>query len=139
MRETDIKNKIKGKEKANKKAKRININVGDTVVVKKFMKKNKIDTNFDPQHHQVIERSGTKVKVENIETGVVNDRYVGHLKKISSANPFFKIPEQEVNIQDKPASAIVDASPVIPEPPARPKRQVKAPTKLNEYEVYHLL
>lgn len=138
LRETDSKNKIKGKEKANKKAKRININVGDTVVVKKFIKKNKIDTNFDPQRHQVIERSGTKIKVKNIETGVVTDRYVGHLKKIFSANPFFQIPEQEVHIQDKLASAIVDAAPVIPESTARPKRQVKAPTKLNEYEVYHL-
>lgn len=138
VRETDCENKNKGKERADKKAKKMNINAGDTVVVKRFIKKHKTDSNFDPQHHLVIERCGTKVKVKNMESGVVHERYVGHTKKVSTANPFFDIPEMDSDLNCQPDLECSDSTEISTGLKDRPKRQMKVPAKLSDYEVYQV-
>lgn len=82
--------KEKGKQYGDlkRKAKYSEIDIGDTVLVKNQLKKNKLTTNFNPQPHVVLQRTGTRLTVKDLKTGVESDRHVNHAKRIMSSSPF---------------------------------------------------
>lgn len=84
-----IESKEKGKVYADskRKAKPLNIDVGDYVVVKNFIRKNKLTTTFNPDPHLVIQREGSRLHLKNTKSGVVYNRHVNHTKRILNANP----------------------------------------------------
>lgn len=88
-KENDRKSKEKGKVYADskRKAKPLNIDVGDYVVVKNFIRKNKLTTTFNPDPHLVIQREGSRLHLKNTKSGVVYNRHVNHTKRILNANP----------------------------------------------------
>ena len=82
VRDTDSERKEKGKQYADKKrgACESSINVGDKVLLKQ-QKRNKLDTNFDPDPFVVCEKNGNSVVVER--NGVTYKRNVSFVKKFS--------------------------------------------------------
>lgn len=82
--------KDKGKQYGDfkRKAKYSEIDVGDTVLLKNQMKKNKLTTNFNPQPNIVLRRNGTRLTVKDLKTGAESDRHVNHAKRITSSSPF---------------------------------------------------
>lgn len=91
-RENDRKAKEKGRMYADSKrrAKQCNIDVGDYVIVKNFVKKNKLTTTFNPEPHLVIQRDGSRLHLKNIKSSVISNRHVNHTKRILNANPMMK-------------------------------------------------
>lgn len=87
--ENDKIRKEKGKNYANlkRRAKPSNIDVGDTVVVKNTIRKNKLTPTFNPQEYVVVRREGTRLHLRNSENGVICNRHVNHAKKIICRNP----------------------------------------------------
>ncbi|XP_055591145.1 uncharacterized protein K02A2.6-like [Uranotaenia lowii] len=57
---------------------------GETVVVKRTQKDNKLSTTFDPEEFEVIQREGSRVKLKSNSTGTTMYRNVSHLKKLFS-------------------------------------------------------
>lgn len=90
VRELDFSRKKKGKMYVDQKrrARYSDIDVGDHVVVKNFIKRNKLTTTFNPQPHVVLKREGTRLTLENLSTGVKSDRHVNHTKQIICSSPF---------------------------------------------------
>lgn len=81
--------KKKGMEYTNnkRKAKSCNIDIGDYVIIKNIIKKNKLTPTFNPQEHEVVRRKGTRLHLKNLETGVVYQRHINHAKKVVCRNP----------------------------------------------------
>ncbi|XP_062552053.1 uncharacterized protein LOC134217320 [Armigeres subalbatus] len=98
-RHNDEKFKEKGRVYANLKrnAKPNNIDVGDYVIVKNFIKKNKLTTTFNPDQYLVIQRKGTRLQLKNIKSGVICNRHVNHTKRILNANPMLAIGSDSEN------------------------------------------
>lgn len=99
-KQNDARCKEKGKTyiDGKRKAKDSTIDVGDFVVVKNFIRKNKLTPNFNPQQHKVVKRDGTRLQLENVETGVISSRHVNHTKRIVNRNPFLCPDEGEIGI-----------------------------------------
>lgn len=77
--------KQKGKDYENRKrgaTHETDINVGDQVYQKVFIKPNKISPNFDSTEHTVVEMNGGDVLIKNNETGQQKRRNIVHLKKV---------------------------------------------------------
>lgn len=81
--ERDTMAKEKGKMYADRKrrAKSVEICIGDKVLVKKMWKDNKLSTTYDPIPFTVIDRKGPLVTVES-SAGVRYQRNVSHMKKV---------------------------------------------------------
>lgn len=86
MRDQDRQSKQKGKEYTDKKrnAKSSEIDVGDTVWLKKLIRPNKLAPIFDPVAHKVVEKNGNELVVENSASGVRYRRNVSHALKAVS-------------------------------------------------------
>lgn len=84
VKDKDKEQKEKGKEYTDKKrrAREIDLQVGDKVYVKNANKTNKLSLNFDTAMHTVKSKNGGDVKVQNDETGQQLRRNVVHLKKV---------------------------------------------------------
>lgn len=81
--DNDKQAKEKGRKYADTKrrATSCNIDVGDLVLVKNVIRKNKLTPTFNTQEHEVIKREGTRLHLKNLETGVLSNRHVNHAKK----------------------------------------------------------
>lgn len=125
-RRNDVKSKESGRKYADCKrnAKPSVIDVGDHVVVKNFVKKNKLTCTFHPDPHVVIRREGTRLTLQNLKTGVTSSRHVNHTKCILSKNPVSTGEEHADNIEDTSN----DDGP-------RPKRTRTKPMYLNDYDL----
>lgn len=62
------------------------IAVGDLVWLKNLVNTNKLSLTFEPTDFKVIERSGSEIVVENLETGVRYRRNVSHVIRVSVQN-----------------------------------------------------
>ncbi|XP_038221597.1 uncharacterized protein K02A2.6-like [Zerene cesonia] len=84
MRDKDKERKEKGREYTDKKrrARNIDIEVGDKVYVKNANKTNKLSPNFDSTKHTVKSKKGGDVEVQNDKTGQQLRRNIVHLKKV---------------------------------------------------------
>lgn len=83
LRDRDKTKKEKEKVYADMKrnAKESEVQVGDIVWLKKLTNTNKLSAVFEPVSYKIIERTGSEVQVENVETGVRYRRNVTHIKK----------------------------------------------------------
>lgn len=84
VRDRDREMKYKGKIAADtsRRARKSSLEPGDHVVVKNFKKTSKLDTNFAPEVHKIIERKGGEVVVENVQNHKQYRRNVAHLKRM---------------------------------------------------------
>lgn len=82
-RDRDMEKKEQGKLYGDRKrkAKESDIEIGEKVYVKKFVKDNKLVSDFDPTPHTVIRAKENEVDVRNDSTGVEYRRNVIHLKR----------------------------------------------------------
>lgn len=119
-----------------RKAKVSSTDVGDHVLVKNMMKRNKLTTNFAPQTHIVLQRQGTRLQLKNLESGVITDRHINHTKRIVSNNPIMNIipsavtteENREIEKRQRPAEQYN----------IRSKRIRKPPTHFTDYNLYNL-
>lgn len=79
--------KFAGKERedAHRRATLSNITAGDVVLMRNLLQTNKLSTNFLKEKFLVVERNGSNVRVQSLETGKSYERNVSHLKKISES------------------------------------------------------
>ena len=75
-------NKYKGKERgdAARRARNVDIAVGDKVLIKNVIFPNKLTPNFDSTEFEVIERNGSELKLANGDK--ILRRNISHVKKI---------------------------------------------------------
>ena len=104
--ERDFTMKYFGKKQADSdnKAKEANIAIDDEVFSQRMNKNSKLESNYTPETHKVIEKCGTDVVLKSNDTGKISRRNVIHIKK--------KAPEFQL-YEDKP------------------KREIKKPEKLD--------
>ncbi|CAH2089953.1 unnamed protein product [Euphydryas editha] len=84
VKDKDKQQKEKGREYTDKRrrAREVDLQVGDKVYVKNANKTNKLSLNFDTAMHTVKSKNGGDVEVQNDETGQQLRRNVVHLKKV---------------------------------------------------------
>lgn len=98
LRDVDKINKLKMKDYADKKrrAKISEIKEGDTVILKRQVKNNKLCTTFEPTPYKVIQRKGTEITVENEHTKKRYRRNVTHAKKFHGTDLILpSVPDNE--------------------------------------------
>lgn len=115
--------KAKGKEYADKKrhAKTSDIAEGDSVLAKRQVITNKLNTVFEPTVFKVVQRSGAEATIVNAGTNSTYRRNVAHLKKVS---PQFNSTDA---VSAPPPSLTLPA--VSPAP--RPQRERKIPQRYS--------
>lgn len=126
-RNNDMKAKEKGRvyADAKRRAKPCNIDVGDYVIVKNFIKKNKLTTTFNPEPHLVTQREGSRLHLKNIKSGVVSNRHVNHTKRILSANPMMNLDNVEGSFREHILFEIVFVSGILSDNPKIAERNQK--------------
>lgn len=87
IRDTDKERKQKDAEYANSRrhAKMCDIKEGDTVVVKRTVKENKLSTTFAPEEYTVTKLVGSNATVQSNTSGRILQRNVAHLKPLSTS------------------------------------------------------
>lgn len=87
-RDRDLQQKEKGKvtEDLRRRAKPSELNVGDEVYMKNVLPGNKLTPTFNPKVMTVAAKQGSRVTVQNNETGKSYDRNSSHLKKVVFGN-----------------------------------------------------
>lgn len=148
MKHNDRTRKEKGKVYGDnkRKAKHSSIDVGDHVILKNVIKRNKLTTNFNPQPFVVIKRNGTRITVKNLTSGVELDRHVNHAKCLISSNPFRRdfhdrtstseenLLVDQKNYEDNLTSRTSEE--LSPRSSNRSKREKRKPEYLNDYFIY---
>lgn len=83
-RDKDHIQKSRGKEYEDRKRHAIesDIQTGDTVLMQRLTKSNKLQTTLDKNKYTVIERTGPKAIISDAESGRKLERNVAHLKRI---------------------------------------------------------
>lgn len=105
---TDLENnyydsEIRDRDKAAKEKNKLNedrkrraldreLEIGEKVYVKNFMKENKLTSDFNPTPHTVIGAEGSDISIKNDETGQEYRRNIVHLKKVEGE---WKVMNQE--------------------------------------------
>lgn len=84
VRETDRekKEKMKAYADARRNSRTSSIKVGDLVILKRQTSSNKLATTFEPTQFRVVEKNGSELLVENVETLTKYRRNVAHAKLI---------------------------------------------------------
>lgn len=105
VREKDFYMKMKGKEIADKRRHAVEseITTGDRVVIKNFKRSNKLDSYFDENEYQVVEKKGKDTIVQRESDGKRYRRNVEHMKKIKDKEGR----EQEEFISDEAGMEII--------------------------------
>lgn len=116
VRDQDALMKQKGKEYADKHRHAIdsNINLGDTVVAQRMQKASKLDSNYIPEKHTIVEEQGKEVILRNEDTGSLQRRNKVHVKQI---------PDDVSMSLDEP----------VIEEAVRPKRNIQKPFKFTDF------
>lgn len=123
-RDRDREKKEKEREYADgkRRACESEVEIGNSVLVKRNIKANKLSSNFEPTVHKVIDRNGTEAVVEAEETGKRYRRNVAHLKKII-------IDSEPANQHTEAIKPPTNSSPINDEPISRRTRQRPAHLK----------
>ncbi|XP_062559853.1 uncharacterized protein K02A2.6-like [Armigeres subalbatus] len=77
-----LKDKGKENEDIRRRARKSSIDLGDTVLMQNLLPGNKLQTTFGQKEYKVVDRSGPRVTIEDLESGKSYDRNVSHLKKV---------------------------------------------------------
>lgn len=105
---------------AKRRAKEIDIQPGDEVLVKRSIITNKLSSTFEPDIHKVVKRNGAEVTIEAKESGKQYRRNASHLKKIDQT----KMPDESDKTNTKTTDDAVEA---------RPKRELRRSTRLKDF------
>lgn len=102
FRDQDHERKIMGKrwEDVKRRAKPSTISIGDTVLMKNLCPTNKLSTNFHKKKFLVVNRQGSNVTVQSMETGKTYDRNTSHLKTVSDPVPI-TVNDPDTNLDDR--------------------------------------
>ncbi|XP_055543277.1 uncharacterized protein K02A2.6-like [Wyeomyia smithii] len=137
----DKEKKDKGKTYADERrnARPNHIAEGDTVLLKRMTKANKLSSNFDPEVFRVIKRKGGDVVVASEESGVEYRRHVSHLQRINIDTETSTI-EPDTNQPSSssgptPSSEKQTCESTTSSEP-RTKRTTRQPTYLQDY-IHH--
>lgn len=84
-KDIEMKNKGKINEDRKRKAKDVDINIGEKVYVKNATKENKLSSDYNTTPHTVTSTNGSDIHVRNDMTGQEYRRNVIHLKKIEGS------------------------------------------------------
>ncbi|XP_055858008.1 uncharacterized protein K02A2.6-like [Episyrphus balteatus] len=150
LHDRDKTKKEKEKQYADEKrnAKSNLIAVGDLVWLKNLINTNKLSATFEPIDFKVVERSGSEIVVENLETGVRYRRNVTHAIRVPLQNGNREIPteqEQKQHQQQNDQQSVDQGSLSYQGPTANkratasmttdelPPRKRKAPAKFQDY------
>ncbi|XP_055633240.1 uncharacterized protein K02A2.6-like [Toxorhynchites rutilus septentrionalis] len=146
IRDRDNMRKSKEAEYADKRrgARPSEITVGDTVVVKRILKENKLSTNFDPEEYWVKAKRGADVTLESKESGRIFHRNVSHMKKLFSGDTqgqnkiskntedtnlnnddFVTVDEKQLELEEETNTNTRE----------RPRRNHKRPEYLSDYNI----
>lgn len=149
IRDRDNMRKSKEADYADKRrgARPNEITVGDTVVVKRVQRENKLSTTFDPEEYCVKARRGADITLESKATGRIVHRNVSHVKKLflddsqvyreteeitKDPNPSYDETETEEGVQ-REQDEERDANTM-----ERPRRVIKRPGYLDDYNVQRI-
>ncbi|XP_058465341.1 uncharacterized protein LOC131438945 [Malaya genurostris] len=150
-RDHDWQLKEKGKmtEDQRRNAKPSTIEIGDQVLVKNVLRRNKLTTTFNPTVMTVMAKQGPRITVQSTDTGKCYKRNSSHLKKISEDT---SSPPEDVNLPDfdehhlatSTESAPNDNYKPIPSVSeeisqsmerSRPRRTIKRPSRFDDCEM----
>ncbi|XP_055604197.1 uncharacterized protein K02A2.6-like [Uranotaenia lowii] len=133
-----------GKQYADKRrnAKPSSISEGDTVLIKKMSKTNKLAPNFEPKTYKVLKRKGGDVIVSAEESGVKYRRHISHLQRIpddfNAASTSSHIPKQDSPTPRTPSDSTGNedyghSRDTTGKEPAVTKRVIRKPTYMQDY------
>lgn len=164
VRETDRekKEKMKSYSDTRRNSKTSTIKVGDLVILKRQISANKLATTFEPTQYRVVEKKGSELVVENIETLTKYRRNVAHAKLIENGEELAgegqtnsslisdnSLPHQ-VNTPPQPGADISNEQSIVDESAQRNQEQEtetatslglrcgrkrKAPERFQDYEL----
>ncbi|XP_062565219.1 uncharacterized protein LOC134227620 [Armigeres subalbatus] len=85
FRDRDTQKKFQGKqqEDARRRAKISEIDIGDTVLVKNLVPKDKLSTDFHKEKFLVVDKKGSNVTVQSEDNAKCYERNTSHLRKIT--------------------------------------------------------
>ncbi|XP_062557617.1 uncharacterized protein K02A2.6-like [Armigeres subalbatus] len=146
IRDKDTEQKHKSAEYANlrRRARTSNVLVGDTVVVKRPTKENKLTSNFSPEEWVVIEKNGSQVTLRSKVSDSIIHRNASHVKRLTPnvQGDGQRSSEDEVSdldlATDQSDERTNDHScdPAIPiMNQTRPQRQKKQPVYLSDFQI----
>lgn len=154
MRDRDKEMKEKGRiyDDQKRNARPNEIKKGDKVILKRQTKANKLATVFEPEIYEVVERKGSELTVENIESKVQYRRNVAHVKRVDEGVSNDQLLQQVQFESDRsdeaqqstllPARESTSRSRLTVRRPASPtptqtieKRIRKAPIRFAQYEM----
>lgn len=138
IRDRDHIKKTKEAEYADKRrmAKPDELTVGDTVVLKRVQKDNKLSTTFDPEEYMVIDRRGSDCTLQSKESTRIIHRNVSHVKKLFSATNNSMEQQEEPNISDtRDNELVLNSKPGSDADKLRPRRESKKPLYLKDFEI----
>lgn len=119
------------------------IGIGDKVLMQNLTPGNKLSTTYIPTEYTVLGKQGSRVTVQNEETGKIFQRNSAHLKRIG--HPEGHPPDEEthqtsrlsftpqVHQSDDPPVELTEADGEKPDSEERPKRSVRRPLRLDDY------
>lgn len=112
-------------EDSRRRAQESSLTIGDTVVLKNQSITNKLTPTFADEDYTVINKSGSRLTVQNNETGKTYDRTTSHVKKI--AEP---VVNGEATVEEE---AFVPEASSTPAPPKRSTRIVQRSKWQQDY------
>lgn len=149
-RDWTLKFKAAQKENEKRNAKPSDIKVGDTVLMQNLLPMGKLRTTFNKTLYEVVDRSGSRVTIEDKQTGSRYDRNVAHLKRFPqreeegtvALNPTIDSEQvdqrTEVVLEDVPGQS-TSASNHSPETETRNQRRTtRRPACQRDYKVNHV-
>lgn len=144
VKDRDKEQKHKSMEYANirRQARTSNVQVGDTVVVKRPMKEHKLASNFSPEEWEIVDRNGSDVTLHSKISDRVIHRNTAHLKRLCPRVD----DDVQISSEDEGSGGIKDQVAVQSEvfvndsvtpigDQTRPHRQKKQPAYLSDFKV----
>ncbi|XP_055622078.1 uncharacterized protein K02A2.6-like [Toxorhynchites rutilus septentrionalis] len=126
------------RENSNRHTREFLIGIGDRVLMQNLNPENKLSTTYVPTEFTVLDKEGSRVTVQNDETGRVFQRNSAHLKRITHP--------QEIEPGLEPRLSFIPQVRQPNDPPgdssdagdkfdsnSRPRRSIRRPLRLDDY------
>lgn len=127
--------KQKGKEQsdARRRATPSDITPGDTVLLKNLLPQNKLATTFHPTEYVVLDKTGSRVTVQNTENDKIFQRNSAHVKRISKNNVDDEIGNEIGTDEPTDSSAGAEDNQRLDEESSRVRRNVRLPQRYQDF------
>lgn len=136
FRDKDCSSKYKTceRENANRNATESGIKEGDKVLMQNLLPGNKLSTTYNPTQYEVVKKAGSRVTIQDEESGKIYDRSSAHLKKISESTEASTMSTEIDSLPQVTDQGTTSTAPLRDEEP-RPKRSCRRPARLEDYVV----